>query len=39
MNLLGADNPTFLKVPGDKVFVAVGFAGMAVGISVIGQGK
>lgn len=33
--LLGVENPTYLKGPGDHGFVTVGFLGITAGISVI----
>lgn len=38
LSLLGADNPTYLKEPGDQVFVAIGLAGTAIGLGVILRG-
>mmetsp|Transcript_13338 Transcript_13338/g.14457 ORF Transcript_13338/g.14457 Transcript_13338/m.14457 type:complete len:88 (-) Transcript_13338:164-427(-) len=35
---VGADNPTYLKEPGDQVFVAIGLAGTAIGLGVILRG-
>ncbi|RYH23228.1 hypothetical protein EON65_18125 [archaeon] len=34
----GADNPTYLKEPGDKVNVTVAFLGVSLGVSVILKG-
>ena len=35
--LIGAELPTYTKVPGDLVFVTVAFAGLATGITCIGR--
>ncbi len=35
---IGAENPTYLKESGDKVFVAAAFAGVGIGLCVIGRG-
>ena len=34
---LGAEFPTYTKVPGDLVFVTVAFAGLATGLTCIGR--
>ena len=34
----GAENPTYLKEPTDKVFVAVAFTGLFIGVSCIVKG-
>jgi hypothetical protein len=34
----GAENPTYLKESGDKVLVAIGFLGLAVGLGNIFKG-
>ncbi len=36
--LIGADNPTYLKEPGDKAMVAIAFTGVTVGLVCIGRG-
>lgn len=36
--ITGAENPTYLKEPGDKLFVTLGFAGMTVGLVCVLRG-
>jgi hypothetical protein len=36
--LAGADHPTYLKEPGDKLVTAAAFGGIFVGLAIIGRG-
>jgi hypothetical protein len=37
-NTAGADHPTYLKEPGDKIVTAVAAGGILIGLTVIGRG-